>query len=455
MKKPFWSRGVAGSIKPGAWIASLLAVTACATLPVDPPDLGPSQTSAAIVAADVQSDFDQWLDWTRATHPDLGYTTDLTALEAKAVAVRAELASADQLHEAWSIMATVNPLFADAHTGLRLPQAGFDAFVSAGGYGFPAPVEVKDGGVFVTESIAATSGLRAGDRVVAINGLRTEAFVDWAMLRLRGEDCAIRERILSLRFALAFWTYAGGFERYEVDVIGADKKTRTLVLGPDLGEVAESAATYSIEFRDSTAILNVTSFERSQEAAFQSFAEQAFQEIADTGSDRLIIDLRQNGGGAHDVSDHLMAYLTDAPHSATSEVLARITPENQALVPGSTLGDVMRLPFKQTVTPPADLADRFDGEVLIWIGPNTYSQAIAFTAAAQDHDLARLVGMPTSGRANQTGQTQRETLGATGFQAQSPIYVFTRASGDRSAGPLQPDLVFEGKDVDALLELLD
>jgi hypothetical protein len=401
------------------------------------PALADPVSPAAAIA-----DLDAWLDWTRSTHPDLSYTTDMAALDAAAQKARMQLAQAASLRDAWAAMAGINPILDDAHTGLRLPEEHFDTWIAAGGTPFPAPVEIREGRVFLAGE---------GAEIVAINGVEMTDAIAWLMPRLRGEDVLIRQLIASLRFPLALWTYAGGAERYEVQLKMPDGKLKTRFLDREVeltedgreelvGE-AEADRHFRVSFEGDYAILEADTFDKAHQDSFGEFLPGAFAQIAAANTQHLIIDLRKNGGGAHDVSDLLMAYLTDQPHSPISAVTARIVPENQQLIPNANLGDVVRVPFTQTVTPPQELANRFTGDVWILIGPKTYSQAIVFAATAKDHGLAQLAGEPTSGRANQTAQVQRKRLDETGFVVQSPIYVFVRPSGDRSAERLRPDLI--------------
>jgi len=103
---------------------------------------------------------------------------------------------------------------------------------------------------------------------------------------------------------------------------------------------------------------------------------------------------------------------------------------------------------------------RFAGQVYLLIGPGTYSQAIAFAAAAQDHGVATLVGQPTEGPANQTGQVQMHVATHTKLQAMAPLYVFTRASGQSGSAGLLPEIPITDRpaqpmhSVDALLSHL-
>jgi len=269
--------------------------------------------------------------------------------------------------------------------------------------------------------------------------------MSWLMPRLRGEDDQIRERIASLHFSLALWTYAGGAEQYEIELMSTDGSREIQTLTPQSkGRESEAEVSpFRLAFEADAAILHLETFNRGKEEEFAGFLPRAFAEIANNQAEILIIDLRKNGGGARDLSDRLMAYITDSPYSPISAVTARIVPENQRLIPTASLGDVVSVPFVQRVDPPHELKHRFEGKVWLLIGPNTYSQAIVFATTAKDHEFAQLAGLPTSGRANQTGQVKRTKLPGSGFEVQSPIYVFVRSSGDRSSDPLRPDVEIE------------
>jgi hypothetical protein len=60
----------------------------------------------------------------------------------------------------------------------------------------------------------------------------------------------------------------------------------------------------------------------------------------------------------------------------------------------------------------------------------TYSAAILFATTMQDHGLARLVGRPTGGHANQTGNMMPTRLRHSGFTVFIATRDFIRPSGD-------------------------
>lgn len=405
-------------------------------------------------AAQVCEDLNNWMGWTLATHPDLSWSSDLDILRQRAEVSCREFDGTYDQRRAWFALSELNPTLNDAHAGLRLPDTAFEAWRSEGGSPFPAPVEVRANGVFVTEA-GQNSQLMRGDQIIEINGRSTESLLSTLLPRMRGETEALRRRVLSLKFAEALWALTGDQSVHVVTVQRGDAQIPGIRLDANQSAAGTAAAPFELQFREEIAVLVVDTFSRSYQSEFDLFLTDAFEAIADQDADTLIIDLRNNGGGARDLSDRLMIHLTSQRYTPISAVTARITPENQALVPGSELGQVISTPFAQWVQPPEALPHRFEGEVVILIGPGTYSQAVVFSATAQDFGVARLAGLPTEGAANQSGQVQRFILPNSGLTVQSPIYVFTRASGEQGREPLRPDLEVQGEGEAQLAALID
>ncbi len=402
--------------------------------------------------AEITADFDAFIEFVKTTHPDLGYSTDVSVLDTASSGIRADLQDDVTLREAWMSMALVNPVFGDAHTGLRRPVEALAAYEAEGGVLFPAPVVFDgDGLLRIAPSASQSLGFVAGDEIVSINGELSTDIIATLMPRMRGESEAFRKLILELYFPQYFWIAYGGFEDYAVRV---RRDGRIKVVQPKLrasGEHSDSEEMFSYETLDAeTGYLNVKTFNIDYKDRFAEFISDAFAEIQNAGVKNLIIDLRENGGGAHDVSDLLMDYLTADAYSPISRVTARITEENVNRIPGAKLGDVVTVPFQLPVTPEKDKPLRFTGNVYALVGALTYSQAIAFATTLQDFDIAVIAGEETEGPANQTGQVQQRALPNTGLEALAPIYIFTRANGDTSRRGVIPDIAIENDPLDPM-----
>ncbi len=410
--------------------AALLALSAVCLPPLSAQETPEPQ--AILSAEDVRSDLSAWLEWTSATHPDLSYSVEDEALRNAAAQIAASLPDQLTKAEAWKRLALLNPLFNDAHIGLMVPPASTQEEDAV-----DITIVASPEGLMAQSNTGALSG---SFEISAFNGVAWDDLSREAHMRLRGENESLRRFIIERRTHGLLRVLLPEGEVHSMTISGPDGNELELPVDASrLRFLAGDASAYSLTIEGDTATLFVPSFARERGAEFEAFLAGAFAEIAGSNSTHLVIDISENGGGAHDLSDRLMAYLTDQPFAATSAITARITPENQALVPGSQLQDVLTVPFADEIVPPADLAHRFTGKITIELGAKSYSQAIVFAATAQDAGIAQLSGIAPDAPANQTGQVQTFTLPNTGFTVRAPIYIFHRSSGDRSRDPLKID----------------
>ncbi|MCB1609033.1 MAG: hypothetical protein KDI71_18880 [Xanthomonadales bacterium] len=383
--------------------------------------------------AELHRDFAQLLDFIEETHPDLERGADLAALAQAASRARADLRDGMDQAQAWMAMAQINPWLGDGHSGIRRPSALLERHRDQL---LPLAVEFDAAHRLIVSAAPSDSGLQPGTAVSAINGILLAQINARLLARMRGESALLRERLLARYFSDYHWLAFGASESYQITT--ADGRTISIAAGRP---PSASAAPFLLRFLQSNAYLEIRSFEQSLAQQFETFLAESFKQIDQSGSTGLIIDLRANGGGARELSDRLMSYLTDQPYTPISAIKARVAEENIARLPGAELGQVVALTFTQTVTPPAELAHRFTGQVYILIGPQSYSQAVVFAATVQDHGVGQIVGEPTASPANQTAQVKRLRATHSGIEGLAPLYVFTRASGQPGTDPLTPDIL--------------
>jgi C-terminal processing protease CtpA/Prc len=395
--------------------------------------------------AEVKSDFLAMLNFVNATHPNLQNSTDPAQLEAVIADIKTGFHDDMSVAEAWQAMAVLNPYFGDAHVGVRRPIAKLDAYKKRGGELFPMDVLIDDSATMrIADDRFKQYGLMPGDRIIAINDIDVAQIIESLQPRMRGRSQTLRQLVMGLYFPEYFWAVYGGAERYVIR-IAADKTERQI----ELDRVPETLVNrtgkqfaYQL-LTNSTAYIDVPSFDITLKDQFQSFLDDSFARINEAQVENLIIDLRKNTGGAHDLSDLLMNYITDQPYSAFSQVTARVTDENISRIPNAELGSVVTLPYKNMQQPRAEQKNRFHGAVYVVVGSLTYSQAIVFATTVQDHAIAKIVGQETEGLANQSGQVQIFTAPNTGLQMLAPLYLFTRSSGDDLGRGVIPDLRIE------------
>lgn len=374
------------------------------------------------------------------THPDLGVVADREALRYKAAKVRSEITAPMNVREAWLLLARLNPFFGDAHTGIRHPAAEFEAYREAGGAVFPLPVFVDRSGVLrVGAGVAPGGGVEAFERILAINGRISADIVSALMPRMRGETESLRRLVLAFNFPAHLWTLEGPASAYRIHVMDRRGATRDVLLGTAPIALSSPAAPSLSFVKPGIALMRVPSFDPGLRTDFAGFLNKSIAEIEAAGATTLLIDIRDNPGGAHDVSDQLVAWLTRRPVSSTSYLTARITPDNREISPEAPIGSVVTVPFDEPIAPRSD-GRIFEGDVYVLLSEDTYSQAIVFAATIKDHGLGKLVGETTGGSANQTGQITLHALTHSELQALAPLYIIYRPSGDRARHGLEPDI---------------
>jgi len=386
--------------------------------------------------SELLQDFDFMLERIESTHPDIAYSLDTQVYGDLKAQVKLSLHDNMTMKDAWLSLSLVNPAFRDAHTGVLRPRVLLE---TVAGRLLPLHISVDgDSKLIAAQMHHPEIGSLPGVEILAINGVSADAIVQTLLPRMRGETTRLRALVLSRYFAEYFWLAFGGLDTFTVVITSADGPLHLEVSATD--SLDESARFSYAALPDRFCLLQINTFEIQHQQEFEPFIDEAFAEIFTRQCDRLIIDLRQNGGGARELSNYLADYIADRPLSSSSQVKARITSANQALVPGSELGQVLDLPYQIPVPNSHDKANRFDGKTYLWIGPQTYSQAIVFAATMQDHQLATLIGQNSEGPANQTGQVQSIELPNSTLTAVAPLYIFTRASGQSGRAPLMVEV---------------
>lgn len=402
-------------------ILAVIMVSVCIS-----PNTGLAAAPQSFEPAALQADLRFAIDTIERQHPRLEHSATRERLEAAAASIRGQLSRPMTQGEAWAAMAQLNPLLADGHLFIGLPnwREQSAAEVRQGTGFFPFEVELDGQGYpVVTAKLGGAATPFAGRRITRINGHDAQDVAYALLARMHGDTPAFRAALLSQRWWLGFAKLYGTPAVYDLQFAGSRISHRVSaghVLPAILQQEADFGRLYSCRINaDHTALLTVASFAWSDKAQFFKFTHDCFARIKAASTQRLVIDVSANGGGDDDMwKEGILRYIATKPYKQGSTYVKRES--DGSLSSGSI----------ETATAPAPgEALHFNGKVEVLIGPLTYSSAVLFSNVVRDYGFGGLTGTGNAARTQQSGGVQSVTLPNTGLVLSYPRFVLTPPSG--------------------------
>ncbi|MEO0857035.1 MAG: S41 family peptidase [Bacteroidota bacterium] len=240
---------------------------------------------------------------------------------------------------------------------------------------------------------------------------------------------------------------------------------------PDLPRSRDDLLQYSF-LDDGTAYLRIGSFSTfNMDLDYEAWLTGAFQAFRERGAERLVVDLRGNGGGMDNAAALLLAHLLTEPvevtqwqgHTAYQTIPEALRPHvrswsndfydlGDSVTPNGD-GTFALAPRSPVTVSPAP--DAFDGKVAVLIDAGPSSATFYLADTIQQAGAAPLVGQTTGGslKGLNGGQMVFLTLPHTGFAVDVPLY----GSRPVTPGPdrgVAPDVLVE-PNVDAIVARRD
>lgn len=383
-----------------------------------------------------------------STHPDPSFSVQPAHLQQAYQAIEADLRQGPLTrNEAWLKFSRLNPVFADAHLFVNLPdrEQQVKAHLASGAGLFPLEVQVSPTGeLFVRSLLGGGRTALAGSRILSVNGRDASALNQELLAHMHGDTAAFRAEVLSTRWYLPYWLHHGAPERFELLLEGSPAKL-DLPASRELpehlrGDVFEQTYRLQMLPEQSAALLTINSFLWPDKPQFHRFVEHAYAQLKAAGTKHLIIDVRANGGGDDDMwKGPLLRLMAGQPFRNGSDYIKKVIAGRAS---GSEkVGDVVSGQIDTWVQPDLENPLRFKGRVYVLVGRFTYSSAVLFSNVVQDFGFGELVGAGGTQRARQSGGIQSVTLPHTGLTLIVPRFVLTRPSGQREPELIRPDIV--------------
>ena len=195
--------------------------------------------------------------------------------------------------------------------------------------------------------------------------------------------------------------------------------------------------------------------------AFDVFLKDTFKTIKEKNITKLIIDIRENGGGDSALNDLLLSYITTTPYRQSSgrfwkvSNLAKTTYKSNPVYEkhlGKEFLDTYTASENQSIiedleselTQPIKPKNFFDGTSCVLIGPITFSSANFLADAVKTYKLSTLIGEATGEYTNDFGELLSFTLPNSGNYVYVSSTYDIGANGDSNVyEPVHPDIKVE------------
>lgn len=386
--------------------------------------------------AALRADLHFALDTIEHQHPDLRHSVTRAKLEQEGERVRRQLDHPMNQAGAWATLAQLNPVLADGHLFIGLPdwRGQTEEAIRQGTGFFPFEVRLDGKGYpVITAALGGAVTPLAGRRILRIDGRDARAVTRSLLARAHGDTPAFRKALLAQRWWLFFAKLYGTPAAYGL-VLSGPGKQQHVVAGHALPAILQRDADFDRLFAcridaDGTAQLTVASFVWEDKARFLRFTHDCFGRMKAAAASRLVIDVSANGGGDDDMwKDGILRYIATRPYKQGSTYLKR-----------ERTGSVTAGTIETPTQPVADDPLHFTGKVTALIGPLTYSSAVLFSNVVRDYGFGTLAGTGGAARTRQSGGVQSVKLPNTGLVLSYPRFVLDPPSGSRGPTYLQPD----------------
>lgn len=380
-------------------------------------------------------------------HPGIYRYTPKAELDKQFDQVERALDQPMDVYEFYRILAPAVAMLKCGHTGVRV-----NPDLDKGKPLFPLAVRVLDDKLYVLRDVSNGKGTLAGKEIRAINGVTAATILQRMLAATPGDGDVQTSRLRRL---------SGNFAANLIDLLGLESPYRitywdakqghenTIRLdGVEASKLREERPKDSavLTFFDEGRIadLKIHRFGGTvNKMDLRKFFQESFTEIANKKSTALILDLRDNGGGADDLGKLLLSFLIDLPFQYYDDLVLnaldfsfrKYSPQKRAL-PADLLERQPSGKYRMIKHPNWGLQQpskpTFTGRVYILINGNSFSTTSEFLSHAHARKRATFIGEESGGGyyGNTSGPGLLLVLPNTKLQAYVPLMTYYMAVRD-------------------------
>jgi C-terminal processing protease CtpA/Prc len=422
--------------------------------------------------AEFIADFNFLIKTLEEVHPDLYANADLPELQNKYELIRKSLCDEMTTNEFYLVIGKIVPLFKDGHTYI---QYGYLLDQKKERY---LPFELAFSGKEVVISTDITNTFTINDTIISLNGVPIHKIISEIREYISAEKeiFLIEQLISNFSFLLSIITDIK--PPYKVKVKRKGKLLEKEINGAAISEIVAIRQTHlfnmankvkSLEIKDDQGLLTIGTFgyHGKEGEEFIKFIDAAFKELKSKGIRKLIIDVRNNGGGNSEMAKHIASYLTDKPVYSFRKILWKSSQQMRDFVLDDAennthgwyereaydklmsvnLGECYKWDCEENENPVKSKLT-FKGKVYVLSNNMTFSTTTDFLAMVRDFGLGTIIGTESGGLPNCYGDSYGFNLPHTNLHVSVSHKFFIRPSGNEKDNDITPDIVISQTDED-------
>jgi len=355
------------------------STTATTTISSTIPNTTNTTGPATYTLSALQADYDQFVSLIQF-NPQI--FTDKEELAEIILSQRELLFEGMTQLEFYRVLAVVNATIRCGHTNIQVPYSIISEIFYSNTYS--VDVRLIDNQLVVIK-VNGTTNLEFGDIIISINGQNVSDLTLEMMRYLSsdGEGFTFKTQLLSEFYFSYYNLFLGSNQTLEIEYIDYTLGTTHSELlyrnGPEYQGYEEEPA-FEAQYGDDYAIMTLRTFYPYgvySMTAFFNFFETFFNQVETLKITKIILDLRDNGGGDPRVASRLLSYLVSSPQPYFSSSTLDYYPGLKSAVPLSE--------------------PHYEGTLLVLIDAFCFSTCGHFAALLRYHSIGTFIGEETHG----------------------------------------------------------
>ena len=338
-----------------------------------------------------------------------------------------------------------------SHTNIRLPRSENDSVALPFTNLLPVELYVVNGKGYIRRQFSGDGF--GGAEVLSINGVSLPDILSKLMSGIPSDGYNQAYKYQALNRGVMVEAYAlhfGDTAVYTMEIKDSSGNLQTIRLDAASPQqvrasIQPSLPVFSVRYKDSVAVLSIHSFQLNT-AAFEDSVSNIFQALQTKKIRKLIIDLRQNGGGNNENVSTLFSFMahTSFRHLRQAEMLGKTLTYSSSVSNATGIdryprthpnGDRYLVNDSYSGTRLSNPRDSFHfaGEVVLLTSGATVSAASEFVAVFHHQQRGKIVGEETGGcyYGSTGGNYLQLRLPGSGLEIRIPtIRIFTAVEED-------------------------